>query len=241
MGVGYNPKIVTDGLVLALDAANPKSYPGSGNTWFDLSGNKYNATLYNSPTYDNSLKAIVLDNTDDYILLNSNLNLETLGASYNYTIMFGAKKLFYGTGGNNIGNSNLLNGSSNGYSAGWRITETSQGTPGNAFTGIHSFGIGAPDLGSSISIADTVANRTSILAFARSPTQFFAFLNGNTKTEVETNTSYVNGTNLGNIGSGVAGAGKFAGNIHFLMIYNRALTADELKQNFNALRGRFGI
>ena len=38
MGINYSPKIVTDGLVLCLDAANPLSYPGSGSTWNDLSG-----------------------------------------------------------------------------------------------------------------------------------------------------------------------------------------------------------
>ena len=40
MGLFHSPKIVTDGLVLGLDAANPKSYPGSGTTWNDISGNK---------------------------------------------------------------------------------------------------------------------------------------------------------------------------------------------------------
>jgi hypothetical protein len=38
MGIAYNPRTITDGLVLCLDAANPKSYPGSGTTWTDLSG-----------------------------------------------------------------------------------------------------------------------------------------------------------------------------------------------------------
>jgi hypothetical protein len=41
----HSPKIVTDGLVLMLDAANPKSYPGSGTTWYDLSGNNFDFTL----------------------------------------------------------------------------------------------------------------------------------------------------------------------------------------------------
>jgi hypothetical protein len=45
MAISYNPRIVTDGLVLALDAGNPKSYPGSGTTWTDLSGNGNNGTL----------------------------------------------------------------------------------------------------------------------------------------------------------------------------------------------------
>ena len=53
MGVNYNPAIVTNGLVLALDAANPKSYSGSGITWTDVSGNRIDAnkTGAESPTY----------------------------------------------------------------------------------------------------------------------------------------------------------------------------------------------
>jgi len=45
MATRYSPKTVTDGLVLALDAANHKSYPGSGTTWYDLSGNNFDFTL----------------------------------------------------------------------------------------------------------------------------------------------------------------------------------------------------
>jgi hypothetical protein len=54
MGIAYNPKTVTDGLVLCIDAANPKSYPGSGTTWFDLSGNENNFNLINSPSYSSN-------------------------------------------------------------------------------------------------------------------------------------------------------------------------------------------
>jgi hypothetical protein len=46
MSVVAGPHIVEDGLVMALDAANPKSYPGTGTTWFDISANSNNATLY---------------------------------------------------------------------------------------------------------------------------------------------------------------------------------------------------
>ena len=51
MATRYSPAIVTSGLVLCLDAANPKSYSGTGTTWTDLSGNGYNGTLVNSPTF----------------------------------------------------------------------------------------------------------------------------------------------------------------------------------------------
>ena len=46
------PNIITDGLVLALDAASPRSYPGTGTTWYDVSGYGNNGTLTNGPTFD---------------------------------------------------------------------------------------------------------------------------------------------------------------------------------------------
>lgn len=64
MGIAYNTNIVRDGLVLHLDAANVKSYPGSGATWYDLSGNGYNATLYNSPVHNG--KQLSFDGVDVY-------------------------------------------------------------------------------------------------------------------------------------------------------------------------------
>jgi hypothetical protein len=51
MGIAYNTSTVRDGLVLHLDAANVKSYPGSGTTWFDISGNNLHWTLFNNPVY----------------------------------------------------------------------------------------------------------------------------------------------------------------------------------------------
>ena len=53
MGFYRGPNIVRDGLVLALDAASPRSYPGSGTTWYDLSGNGNDFTIAGSPTYSN--------------------------------------------------------------------------------------------------------------------------------------------------------------------------------------------
>ena len=52
MSLIHNANVVRDGLVLYLDAANPKSYPGSGTTWYDLSGNSKNGALTNGPTYN---------------------------------------------------------------------------------------------------------------------------------------------------------------------------------------------
>ena len=51
MGGSAGPKLVTKGLVLALDAADPNSYPGSGTTWSDLTGNNLDATLLMVPLF----------------------------------------------------------------------------------------------------------------------------------------------------------------------------------------------
>ena len=66
MGVSYNPRIVTDGLVLCLDAGNKRSYPGAGTAWADLSNQNNNGTLVNGPTFDSANGgSILFDGTDD--------------------------------------------------------------------------------------------------------------------------------------------------------------------------------
>ncbi len=67
MGLGHSPRIVTDGLVLCLDAASKRSYPGTGTTWTDLKGGN-NGTFTNGATFDaGSGGSIVFDGTNDYI------------------------------------------------------------------------------------------------------------------------------------------------------------------------------
>ena len=67
MAINAGPKIVEDGLVFCVDAANKRSYPGAGTTWTDLTANKNNMTLYNSPTFTTENGgAVVFDGTDDY-------------------------------------------------------------------------------------------------------------------------------------------------------------------------------
>ena len=76
MGTSYNPRIVTDGLVLCVDAANKRSYPGAGTTWTDLTANKNNGTLTNGPTFDSANGgSILLDGSDDYVEVQGNYHL----------------------------------------------------------------------------------------------------------------------------------------------------------------------
>jgi len=70
MAFVHSPKIVTDGLVLALDAGNTKSYPGTGTTWFDKSGRGNNGTLTNGPTFNSGNGgSIAFDGVDDYVAI----------------------------------------------------------------------------------------------------------------------------------------------------------------------------
>ena len=77
MGLAHSPSIVMNGLVLALDAANSKSYPGSGTTWTDLSGNSNTGTLTNGPTYNSANGgSIVFDGVDDGVNIPHNSNID---------------------------------------------------------------------------------------------------------------------------------------------------------------------
>lgn len=79
------PNVVTNGLVLCLDAANTLSYPGSGTTWSDLSGNNNTGSLINGPTFNSANGgSIVFDGTDDYV--NLGLIPQLNGVQVNLTI-----------------------------------------------------------------------------------------------------------------------------------------------------------
>ena len=77
MGVAYNSKIVTDGLVLCLDAGNSKSYPTTGLTWTDLSGNGRNGTLSATSIGYNSSNggSLVFDGTDDQVSVSASFTV----------------------------------------------------------------------------------------------------------------------------------------------------------------------
>ena len=89
MAFNYLPKIVTDGLVFAVDAANKKSYPGSGTTWTDLAGNN-NGTLTNGPTFDSGMGE-VLYLMGQMIILVGQEYLTGEGLAHHNHIVFGLR------------------------------------------------------------------------------------------------------------------------------------------------------
>ena len=217
--------VVQSGLVLNLDTGVSSSYPGSGTTWTDLSGQGNTGTLTNGPTYSSSNGgSLIFDGVDDYILTSTiNHNIGT--GDFSYTVWFYATSLravgatlcaFIGNGDYSPTFGFDLNNYSNQlgfYWMGWR-----------------GFG-SVPSL-----------NQWNYGVMTRTSGIISGYLNGNIcPTTYNVNFSMSNSQNV--IGrSGVNYAPDvFKGNIAQVSIYNRALTASEIQQNFNALRGRFGL
>ena len=212
MATNYSPKIVTDELVLCLDAANPKSYPGTGTTWFDLSGNNNNGTL-SAETIGTTSSGVMTFNGVNTTISIPSPNL----ATSNCTVMGVAKRTV--TGGRLIsgGANNWLLGhwSSSSrvcYQLGWITAST--GPNDSAY---HIYASTANIAGDDYRFYDSNVEYTTI------PTGGSAGPNGFTLGR------YYAGTEFG------------TGEITQLLAYSRILSSEEMTQNFNALRGRYGI
>ena len=228
MAVGYNPRIVTDGLVLALDAGNTKSYPGSGTTWTDLSGNGNNGTLTNGPTYDSSNGgSIVFDGSDDYSNFSSRILTNAVTAiscfMWIYPKSDGVVLAILGQSTINTGyhHSAIEIGSSGELRMSmWHGSLTNR-------------------VNSTLSL-----NTWNNVGFTYAGTTLTGYLNGSnvgttTFTWAKPSDIYfgIMSTEITNMGTSAYGDG----NVSNVQVYNRALTAAEVTQNFNALRGRYGI
>jgi hypothetical protein len=222
MGIAYNPRIVTDGLVLALDAGNRKSYPGSGTTWTDLSGRGNNGTLTNGPTFSSSNGgSIVFDGTNDFV----DTSLITEFSDFTVCVWFkqsGSIKAYQ-----RLVDKNYINGF-------WLGREN---------TNANKWGGGVRDsafpFGRYITLND---NQWHFIVSRREGTAHTIFGDGVTNTISGTVSSSPLSLNNILIGkSDQVAQDLFTGNIASVQIYNRALTSTEIQQNFNATRGRYGI
>ncbi len=213
MGISYNPRIVTDGLVLALDAANPKSYPGSGTTWTDLSGGGNTGTLTNGPTYSSSNSgSIVFDGGDDYV----NCGTPSIGTgkiTVNAWIKMNAGSI----------NQHVVDSAANA----WHLAILFDNRP--YFWNGSVYHQASPIL--------TVGQWYMLTGIQG--TTLDIYINGVLGQSIATNVNVT--TNNVNLGRYQSGSRPFNGNISNAQIYNRALSAAEIQQNFNALRGRFGL
>jgi hypothetical protein len=260
MSVSGGPNISEDGLVLALDAANTKSYPGSGTSWNDLSGNNITGTLTNGPIY-NSVNggSIVLDGVNDYIQHSSNLTvLNNVSGSNEFTCSSWFKLNTYVSGSSALYMGILMKG---GYNPSWGIT-LQQDTPVNGvftratfYYGVRnlSLPVNTPGYGNpaSVSTQTLQLNTWYKVDFAHTFTgtthTFNFYING----QLHQNTAYTNQyypVSFQNTQNVFVGYSPLAGNYVAMncslanySIYTRTLSAQEILQNFNATRSRFGV
>lgn len=234
MGLGHNPSPITDGIVLNLDAANVRSYPGSGTAWSDLSATGNNGTLVSSPTFVNTNGGTLeFNGTSQYADCGYNSTI------YNLTQNFTVETWIRWTG--------AVATSGNGQ---WIIANVDVSTTNGGFqqgyipgTGFY-FGTYGNLVAASYSFIPTINTWYCLTGIKSSTSGYFVYLNG---IQVA---STVNLTAAGAASRNLriahrerdgAGTGYFPGYVPSVKIYNRALTANEISLNFNALRGRFGI
>jgi hypothetical protein len=224
------PATVTSGLVLELDAGNIKSYPTTGTTWFDKSGNANNGTLINGPTFNTgSLGSIVFDGVDDYVSLGTSLNSTTTGSSFTVNMWVLSNVVIDGT--TYYG---LISNYSN--TGGFQL-----------FTGdgnlIYAYGSDFLAKTGTASISQLTANTWYNITFSSvKNTSGTIYINGIDRT-LYSYTNTINAPNQ-NLKLGVradSNAYGWNGRIALTQLYNRALSASEVQQNFNATRARFGI
>ena len=227
MSVYAGPEIVNDGLVLCLDAANSRSYPGSGTAWTDLSGNGNTGTLTNGPTYNSSNLGFFQFVTNNFAAIPNNVALDTQTPTVEVWVKTNATN-------------------QNGF---W----FEKGTVNSQYSLFQSGG----NILWRMIIGGSIRNLTTTTATYMNTSNWYQVVGTYTS---GTRRLYINGvlvnfdtqtgtiaTNSGGMSIGVYGGFNgtrgyyYNGNLSSCKVYNRALTAEEIQQNFNATRGRYGI
>ena len=215
MATNYNPTIVTDGLVMCCDAANSKSYPGSGTTFIDVSGNGNHGTLNNSPTHDTEGGGCFeFDANTERIVIPIDLQ-------NNQFTVFGFAR--YTT---SSGNGRVISSHQNNWLMGWYANNTSYYFAGNAWI-LTGNGGNTTDWICFAATGDTTADNWK---FYRNGIKIADNSNGG---------NGPNGITLGGWGNGIAEASNCK--VAYVNAYRRVLTDAEIRQNYNALKGRFGL
>ena len=241
MSISYNPKILTNNLVLYLDAGNSqKSYAPSSTVWYDLSNNNNTATMIGSVPFSTDGSG-----SFDFATITGSYSLDaSLGFSF-------ASNMIPTTGSftlscwvknppSSVGQCGLF--ANAGGADGYRF--------GVGLNGVYVLNSGASGVGYSeptLTFLSTLSaslwyNVTVVFDRANATPQWRSYLNGvhqnTTNMAVGANTAFSN-TPPGLVRS--ACCGLYNGKLSIFSAYSRSLTEDEIRQNFNALRGRFNI
>lgn len=222
MGTKYNPRIVTNGLSVYVDAANPRSYPGTGNTWYDLTSNRFNQTLVGMGfTTDNN--GLINSSASSYStgFLSSAVNIDgPLSISFwiKYTSLTGIQSL------------GITNGTTS-PTAAMQI-------------GLRTGGLGTVwkyGGASLLTFTNPVVNTWYHYSLTLASSSMFFYINGiyNNSAVVSPQSGGAVSLNFGDYRTDGTGNEKILGYLGNFQLYNRALTAQEILQNYNATKKRY--
>ena len=224
MAVEYNiAKIVTDGIALALDAGNIKSYPGSGTTWSDLTSNSHDLTLINGPTYSSTDGGLIdFDGANDYATTSGS---STVSISASQDFSFDAWIKIDDTGINsifNIGDYSLLTGFV-------FYTASPTGNLSVYTNNTFAFSSGA-----------VTANAWAHVALSRSGSTVTVYLNTSSVGTFTQSAALSGQFDLAISKYGGSYSNAHNGKISNARLYiGKALTSAEVTQNYNALKNRY--
>ena len=231
--------IVDGNVVLWLDTAQTASYSGSGSTWTDLSTNALNGTLVGSPTFSTSPANILFNGSSQRVSFSSNTAVQFLTKS-SYTLQAWIYPTAIPATNSYQGIIDRESGSS--PRDGWTfwLNGNAQASTTTMQFGAERFGSGT-STGAYINVtAASTLNVWQQVAVTYDGTTIKVYRNG---AQIGTATSSVNITNsTSTLTLASRGTTEFLnGSISQVMVYNRAFSADEVQQNFNALRNRYGL
>jgi len=232
------PEIVNSGLVLSLDASNTKSYPGSGTAWSDLSGNGNNGTLVGTPGVDSTNGgSFTFNGTSQYLTaspLPSGTNLFT------FSVWMYLNTDINGTFGS-VKGCLIFSGNAAGCYEFYLNTVGSAAGPPYSMT-LGRYGGGATGTCTVSGINMPIQQWHNVVVVRDGSASQNMYLNGTLLASGNISTSMSSGTlYMGAAPANASFAGYMNGKFSNITQYNRALSADEILQNFNALRGRYGI
>lgn len=241
MGVVGGPDpIVTNGLVLYLDAANSKSYPGSGTTWIDLIGT--NNALFegsgganNTPQFQNTnLGVLNFDGVDDKIII-----APSTFTTFNEISISMWVKVLSNDGGYNCFFSSRNGATAHDYSTGINIDQTNSTSTSWAFVSVE----GAGRIGGASNQMTTSVDfgEWAHLGVTKSTSNIEVYINGQAQNS-RSRSNVSMGLQYISIGSRYYSSGYrgyLNADISNIQLYNRVLTPAEVTQNYNALKDRF--
>jgi len=221
MGCSSGPDVVEDGLVLCLDAGSKRSYPGTGTTWTDRSASGNNGTLINGPTFNSANDgSIVFDGSNDYVA-----RPNFIGTTSTFSVCHWIK-----LAANQRTRTIFSNYTSS--NRGWvtGISDNSQNVVkfylGNT---VHLYASSALDVNVWYLVSVTYDNGNPKIYINETLNN-----SSSSATVVFGPTLYPN--DIGRLG---VGSQYFNGSIANVFVYNRALTADEIRRNYLSTKERY--